>query len=119
MRVIQLGEHEGQAGERFGIYYTTAYGGAGPKSLTEARTLEGLQDALDAVSHARPVVRDGQKVDDRQVLDEGVTEIRLEDAHWSLLQERIFGGGIQWLPGVTRQLTDAYDAIDAAAKETA
>ena len=116
MRVIALPTDKTEAESVFGIFHTATFQGEGAKDHAGARALGKLQDALEAVSEEETTTVDGQRLT-RRVPKPGVTEIRLEDAHYEMLKARIFGGGVAWLPGAVRRVMAAYDAIAAAVEE--
>jgi hypothetical protein len=114
MRVIALPTDEAEARGIFGILHTACFQGEGPKEHAKARSLGKLQDVLEAVSHDGPPIADGMTP---RLLNDGVTEIRLEDAHYEVLKERIFGAGVPWLASASRRVTAAYDLVAAAVEE--
>jgi hypothetical protein len=118
MRVIALPTNEKEARGVFGIFHTATFAGTGPKEHAEARVLGKLQDALEAVSHdGEPVTNEKGETMTPRVLNDGVAEIRLEDAHYEVLKKRIWGAGIDWLTGATRRVMAAYDLVSEAAEE--
>ena len=118
MWVIAMPKDRDEAKDMFGIFYTTAFGGEGAKDHSAARKLSKLQDELEAISTEEDVPEDelprGVKKDTRWVLNKSVKNIKLEDAHWSLLKSRIYGGGIAWSAGVNSKVLAAYDALAGA-----
>lgn len=112
MRVITLPADEKEAKGIFGIFHTAAFQGEGAKTHADSRNLGKLQDDLEAVSHDGET--DGVP---HRALNDGVTEIRLEDARWELLKGRIFGAGIQWHALAARRVAKAYDLVAEAAEE--
>jgi hypothetical protein len=116
MHVIALPTERTEAEGIFGIFHTATFQGEGAKDHAGARALGKLQDALEAVSEEQTTTVDGQKLT-RRVPKTGVTEIRLEDAHYEVLKGRIFGAGVPWLPTAVRRVSAAYDLVDAAVEE--
>lgn len=115
MRVIQLPEDRQEARDFFAVYRTAAFGGSAPDE-PDLYALAGLQDALEAVSHEEEAEVQGKQLTFR-ALDDGVSALRLEDAHWKLLQKRILGAGLQWLPANVRTVLAAKAAVDGALEE--
>lgn len=116
MRVIDLGDDRDAAKERFALYYSAAFGGKGADGPADTRKLAKVQDALEAVSHDEPVEGGGVK-DSRRVLNEDVTEIRMDDAYCEFLKGRIFGAGITWAPAVARKVMAGFDELENAREE--
>jgi hypothetical protein len=116
MRVIALPTEKAEADSAFGIFHTAAFQGEGPKDHAKARVLGKLQDALEAISNEETATVEGQTIS-RRVLKPSVTEIRLEDAHYEVLKERIFGAAITWLPAAARRVMAAYDLVSEAVEE--
>lgn len=116
MRVIVLPEDRTEAQNIFGIYHTACFQGEGAKDHAKARALGKIQDILEAVSHAETLTEEGQSLS-RRTLNDGVTELRMDDAYWEVLKERIFGGGVPWLPAAVRRVTTAFDLLENAEEE--
>jgi len=116
VRVIALPTDAKEAESVFGIFHTATFQGEGAKDHASARSLGKLQDALEAVSDEETLTEAGQTIS-RRVPKKGVTEIRLEDAHYEVLKARIFGGGVAWLPGAVRRVMAAYDLVTEAVEE--
>jgi hypothetical protein len=118
MHVIALPTDAKEAKGIFGIYHIAAAQGAGPRDRVESRTLEKLQAELEAVSHdGEPITNAKGEVMIPRLLNDGVTEIRLEDARWEMLKKRIWGAGIDWLAGASGRVNAAEDLLIAAIEE--
>lgn len=118
MKVVTLPEDREKAESIYGILHTSAFAGEPVKTARDMRTLVKLQDALEAYGVEEPTTRPDGEEDIRWVLAEDVTEIRLEDAHYDMLKNSMFGGGIPWTRSAARQVVEAADALDAAKTET-
>lgn len=112
MRIIALPTDEKESKGIFGILHTAAFQGEGAKNHADSRNLGKLQDDLEAVSHDATV--DGMPL---RALNDGVTEIRLEDARYELLKGRIFGANVQWHALAARRVARAYDVMAEAVEE--
>jgi hypothetical protein len=113
MRIIDLGEDSEKAQARFGILITCAFNGKPQSDIEGARNLAKLQDALEDCSIVETKIVDGRTMTDRK-LKPNTTTIVLNDGPLSVLKERFFGSGIDWLPAANRRMLDAYDAVCAA-----
>tara|TARA_Y100000310_G_C20639570_1_gene793120 strand:+ start:1165 stop:1560 length:396 start_codon:yes stop_codon:yes gene_type:complete len=118
VRAITLPTEYEEAKKMFGIFYSAAFGGAGAKDAAGARKLMKLQDELEAIATEEVVpekeLPNGVDEDTRWVLNRRVKELKLEDAHWSLLKGRIYSDDIRWAASVTRQVLAAFDALEEA-----
>ncbi len=118
MRAIQLPSDRDEAEKIFGVYHTCCFAGNPTEDIGESRKLGKVQDILEDISHEEDVPKDelpeGVKKDTRRVLDEGITDIHLDDAYCDFLKSRIWGAGIAWIASATRRAVTAYDACDQA-----
>ena len=115
MRNIVLPLDREEADDAFSIFYTAAFAGVGPKTVAESRKLGKLQDALEDLSYDEPTKNPQTGAPDtKRVISSELKTIKMEDAHWDTLKQRIFGAEIGWTAGMSRKLISAYEILDGA-----